>query len=82
MRRPITSHWSEEQIAALRAMLKAGVTPLRAAATLGRSMVSVKAKARLLGTPFPTAVQYRKMRRAKVAAAKEAVRLDASSRQR
>lgn len=82
MRRPITSHWSEEQIAALRAMLKVGVTPLRAAAALGRSMVSVKAKARLLGSPFPTVAQYRKMRRAKVAAAKEPRRLDASSRER
>jgi len=60
MRRPIASHWSEEQVAALNNMLQAGVTPLRAAAALGRSMVSVKAKARSLKSPFPSVRRNRK----------------------
>jgi hypothetical protein len=60
MRRPITSPWSDQQIATLKALLKAGATPLRAAAALGRSLVSVKAKARLLGSPFPSARRRRK----------------------
>jgi hypothetical protein len=68
MRRPITSPWSDEQIATLKVLLKAGATPLRAAAALGRSMVSVKAKARLLGSPFPSARRNTKVRKANLAA--------------
>jgi hypothetical protein len=67
MRKSLKAPWSDEHLKVLRELLRSGVSPLRAAVILKRSTVSVKDKARLLGTPFPDA---RKLgRSAKVAAA-------------
>jgi hypothetical protein len=69
MRKPMTTLWTEDEIKRLSEFVRSGATPLRVAAALRRSMVSVKAKARLLGTPFPTEKKQKKLRAARYAAA-------------
>jgi len=65
----MTTPWAEDEVNRLLDFIATGTTPLRVAAALKRSMVSVKAKARMLGTPFPTEKQLKKLRAAKYAAA-------------
>ena len=73
MRKNLTAHWTEDDTCRLRQFVESGTSPLRAAAALGRSMTSVKNRARLLGTPFPNERKVRKISKEKyVAAASEA----------
>jgi hypothetical protein len=76
MHKPNITHWTEGEIRLLKEFVRTGATPLRAAAALKRTMVSVKAKARLLGTPFPTVNQFKKTRAAKYEAAANAAASD------
>jgi len=49
----ITSRtWTLEQFAELKALVEAGASPLRAAARLKRSVMSVQGKAKAEGIPF------------------------------
>ena len=61
--------WAEQDVEHLKRLVAGGVSPLRAAAALKRSIVSVKAKARLLKTPFLTDRDARKLREARYVAA-------------
>lgn len=67
MRQPMSQHWTDDQNNLLREFVRTGVTPLRAAAALKRRLISVKSRARLLGTPIPTYAQARRLRAAKFA---------------
>lgn len=69
MRQPMSAPWTEQQLALLLQFVRSGASPLRAAACLKRSLVSVKSRARAMGNPFPTAAQARRLREAKYAAA-------------
>jgi hypothetical protein len=63
-KRPNVALWSEADIERLRAFASSGASPLRAAAALKRSMVSVKAKARIMGCRFRTAAEARRLMKA------------------
>lgn len=52
MRRPIIRPWTDEEVKVLKALVAKGASPVKAAAALKRKMESVKAKARIIGTPF------------------------------
>lgn len=53
MNRHVTSRsWTSEHIEELRKLVEAGASPLRAAARLNRTSVSVQIKAKELGIPF------------------------------
>jgi hypothetical protein len=52
VREPMSRPWTEDQINLLKEMVKNGASPVRAAAALKRSLVSVKSRARSLGTRF------------------------------
>jgi hypothetical protein len=64
--------WDDQELQHLKDMIASGVSPLRAAAALKRSITSVKAKARLLKTPFPTDREAKKLRESKYVAATQA----------
>lgn len=64
--------WDAQELEHLKQLIASGVSPLRAAAALKRSITGVKAKARLLGTPFPTDRDAKKLREAKYVAATQA----------
>ncbi len=50
----ITSRsWTDDDLMRLKTLVSEKATPLRAAAILKRSMISVQVKARELGAPFP-----------------------------
>jgi len=52
--------WTAEDNERLKALAAANVSVIRAAAALKRSITSVRAQARKLGTPFPPLEDYRK----------------------
>jgi len=68
-RMPMTRPWTEEEVNRLMHFARSGTTPLRAAAALKRSLTSVKNRARLVGTPFLTENEMKKVRAAKYTAA-------------
>jgi hypothetical protein len=47
--------WTDEENERLKRLATSGGSIVRAAAALGRSMISVRDQARKLGTPFPVA---------------------------
>jgi hypothetical protein len=60
-RRHLTSRtWLPEQIQELRALVKAGASPVRAAARFKRTVIAVQTVAKLNGFPFP---DFRKVKR-------------------
>jgi hypothetical protein len=46
--------WTDEENEGLKGLATSGASMVRAAAALGRSMISVRDQARKLGTPFPS----------------------------
>lgn len=68
----IGTPWGERDDETLKQLVLAGATPIRAAAFLKRSIISVKSKARRLKTPFPTEQAARRRRNEKFQAAKRA----------
>ena len=53
MTRAIIRPWTPDQVERLKVLIAGHASPLRAAAALNRSIISVQAKAREIGTPFP-----------------------------
>jgi hypothetical protein len=52
--------WTEADNERIRQFVKQGTSALRAAAALKRTIISVRAQARKIGTPFPTVNEARK----------------------
>lgn len=59
--------WTPEQEAKLQKLIESGASAFKAAAALKRSIISVQAKARQFGTPFPHKRAVRKARLAREA---------------
>jgi hypothetical protein len=55
--------WSEREYQRLKELVASGASALRASVVLKRSMMSVRNKARDLGTPFPSEIEERAKRR-------------------
>jgi hypothetical protein len=56
----LKSFWTEADNERIRQFVKQGTSALRAAAALKRTIISVRAQARKIGTPFPTVRDVRK----------------------
>lgn len=65
MKHPTSRSWTPDDIEKLRHFVETGVSPARAAAHFKRSMVSVQARARQEGFPFPDRRYLQRERRAK-----------------
>jgi hypothetical protein len=52
--------WTEADNERIRQFVKQGISALRAAAALKRTIISVRAQARKIGAPFPTVREVRK----------------------
>ena len=52
--------WTEADNERIREFVRDGVSIFRAASVLSRNTISVRARARKIGSPFPTANQVRK----------------------
>ena len=61
--------WTDEEIQKLIASSDAGMSKLRVASILRRSITSIETRARLLGKPFKTIYEAKKEMQAKEAAA-------------
>lgn len=61
--------WTAEHVARLEKLVGSGASAMRAAAALNRSIISVQAKAREIGKPFPHKRAVKKARLAKEAEA-------------
>jgi len=69
MTRAIIRAWTPEQVSRLKVLIASNATAVRAAAALNRSIISVQAKAREIGTPFPHKRKLKADRLAREAAA-------------
>ncbi len=77
MTRHITSRtWLPEQIEVLRKLVEAGASPIKAAARLKRSAVSVQMKAKEAGVPFPDRRHVKRQQQLREAEARKALGLD------
>jgi hypothetical protein len=52
--RRVNKLWTDAQMEHLKALVAAGVSPLRASVILRRTQMSVQSKARQVGSPFPS----------------------------
>jgi GcrA cell cycle regulator len=59
---PTSQSWTVEQTGKLQGLVASGASAVRAAVAMKRSTSAVRAKARELGTPFPTMRETRKER--------------------
>ena len=70
--RRINNIWTDIEVEHLKGLVAAGVSPSRAGVILKRTTMSVKSKARQMGTPFPSMLDERKkQRRASMKSGKE-----------
>ena len=56
----INPPWTDQDSERLKALVANGASAIRAAAIFNRTLVSIKEKARKLGTPFPSVRDVRK----------------------
>lgn len=77
MTRHITSRtWLPEQIEVLRKLVETGASPIKAAARLKRSAVSIQMKAKETGVPFPDRRHVKRKQKLREAEARKALGLD------